>query len=79
MGHGYEGEASNKKIADALGISEDDLDAYASVGINESDDGHPYSYVVTFDPSTPAEVREAAGAGDGYSVHVGLNVFEEEE
>lgn len=79
MSHGFEGDGASAVLARELGISVEDVEAYVSWEVNQGDDGHPYSILVTFDRTTPAETRVAAGAGDGFSVHLGLNIFDEEE
>lgn len=79
MSHGFEGEESNDVIARALGITEEQVDQYVTLNQNESDDGLLYSYIAEFDESTPLKVRQTAGAGDGFSVDLGPNVFDEEE
>ncbi|MDD1966143.1 hypothetical protein NPS29_12510 [Pseudomonas putida] len=79
MGHGFEGEANNKALAEALGISEEEIEQYVTVDTNESDDGLIYSYIATFHDSTPKSVLEAAGVGDDLTVELSPNVFDEEE
>ena len=79
MSHGFEGEDSDERLAELLGIPQDAVDAYVTLDLNQSDDGHPYSYTASFSPDTPADIREAAGAGDGFIVHLSLNSFDSPE
>ncbi len=79
MSHGFEGEQSNRTLANALGISEEHAEQYVTIDTNESDDGLVYSYIATFHESTPKEILEAAGVGDDLTVELGPNVFDEEE
>lgn len=79
MSHGFEGEQSSEKLAQELGISVEDVDAYVTITTNESNDGLVYDYLATFDPSTPREILEAAGAAGDHSVSLGVNFFDEEE
>lgn len=79
MSHGFEGEGSNKVVADALGISEEDVEQYVTLDTNESDDGLVYSHIAIFSDATPQEVLEAAGVGDDLWVDLGPNIFDEEE
>ena len=72
-------EASNKRIAEILGISEDDASSYVTIDTNASDDGLVYNYIAVFDESTPAHVLEAAGADEGRSAQISVNAFDEEE
>lgn len=79
MSHGFEGDEQSDAIARILGITAEQVEQYVTIDTNESDEGMLYSYIATFDESTPLEVRQAAGAGDGYSLDLGPNVFDEEE
>lgn len=79
MGHGFEGEASNRSVAEALGISEESVEQYVTIDTNESEDGLIYSYIANFDSATPRDVLEAAGVNDDFSVDLGPNIFDEEE
>lgn len=79
MSHGFEGDEKNDVIAKVLGITAEQVEQYVTIDTNESDDGMLYSYIATFDDSTPLEIRQAAGAGGDYSVELGPNAFDEEE
>lgn len=72
-------QRSNAVAAEALGISIEDVENYVTFEPNESDDGELYSYIAVFDESTPLEVRQAAGLGDGFSIDLGPNAFAVEE
>lgn len=79
MSHGFEGEIGDAAVARKLGISVDDYNSYVTIDTNESDDGLIYSYIVTFDKSTPVAVLEAAGASGDYTLELSANAFDEEE
>ena len=79
MSHGFEGDEGNEILADVLSISEDHVERYVTLEANESDDGLLYGYTARFDDSTPLDIRQAAGAGDGFTVELGPNTFDEEE
>ncbi|WP_339477374.1 hypothetical protein [Pseudomonas sp. RL_5y_Pfl2_69] len=79
MSHGFEGDEGNETLARELSISVDQVEQYVTLEANESDDGLLYGYTVRFEDSTPLDIRQAAGAGDGFTVDLGPNVFDEEE
>lgn len=64
-------QAATAKIAEVLEISVEDVEQY--VEIDEQDNGT--GVIVNFHPSTPLSVREAAGAGDGFTLNLGPNAF----
>lgn len=70
---------SNAAVAEVLGISIEDVESYVTIDANESDDGALYGYIANFSESTPLNVRQAAGLGDGFSIDLDPNVFDEEE
>lgn len=63
--------AANVKIAKVLGISVEDVEQYVELDEQENGTG----VIVNFHPSTPLSVREAAGAGDGFTLNLGPNAF----
>lgn len=79
MSHGFEGDEGNEALAAELGISVDQVEQYTTLEANESDDGLLYGYTVRFDDETPLAIREAAGAGEGFTVELSPNIFDEEE
>ena len=79
MSHGFEGDEGNEVLAAELGISVDQVEQYVTLEANESDDGLLYGYTVRFDDATPPDIRGAAGAGEGFTVDLGPNIFDEEE
>ncbi|MEG0858653.1 MAG: hypothetical protein RSG79_03620 [Pseudomonas sp.] len=69
---------SNAVAAEVLGISVEDVERYVTIDANESDEGVLYGYIASFCESTPLDVRQAAGLGDGFSIDLDPGVFDDE-
>lgn len=68
---------SNATLAEVLGVSIEDVENYVTIDTDQSDDGALYGYIANFAESTPLDVRQAAGLGDGFSIDLGPNIFAE--
>ncbi|MER8902271.1 hypothetical protein [Mesorhizobium sp. M0772] len=80
MDFGDDDEKRDDLIAAELGLTRDELDeAIWRIQENASDDELTYSFIIIFDPSTPAEILakvEGLNRTD-LSVHISVNTFDE--
>jgi len=74
-------EFNNKQLADALGLTLDEIEQCNwESSMETSDDGVPYYVLVSFMDDSPKEILEKiSGLNDNLAVRVDVNTFETEE